>query len=105
MTEVKVGDRVKVYDGSYSLGVTSKLVKHQSGLYLQQMPLEVLAIDVQVPSTPQSKRDNDTILRNLDTGEIIFIRASLMDVIPQPCKCCCKCCNTTCCTNKGEYNA
>lgn len=91
----KVGDKVKVLDGSYSAGVCKAGFKHMSGIELRNRGFVVRAVDVKIPAMnysnvfdpdEQSAFDgpaiNDLLLQSIDTGEFVFVRSQQVKLIP-----------------------
>ena len=91
----KVGDKVKVLDGSYSVGVCKAGFKHMSGIELWNRDFIVRAVDVKIPAMDysnafnpdeQSAFDgpaiNDLLLQSIDTGEFVFVRSQQVKLIP-----------------------
>jgi hypothetical protein len=78
-TMLKVGDKVYVKDGSYSLSIRKGQSKLEQQLiaYPPKQPYIIVALDCDLPGISFSGRDerNNCILSSVNTGDIAFSRA------------------------------
>jgi hypothetical protein len=83
LKRIKIGDTVKVHDGSYSVLVNKKTAetKHAYGIYLETRRLQVIGKKILKKfgfpylEGRGKECENDLIVVDLDTGDIIFTQA------------------------------
>lgn len=81
---MEIGSRVKVFDGSWSLIVdNNNKYKHGYGIYLNKKEFKVLGIGLKLPSTDEGIY-NDTIIKDINSDEIVFIQERFLKEIPKP---------------------
>ena len=76
--DLKVGDVVDVFDGSRSYGIGDDGLVETFGINLKYHKHKVLAVNQVLPTDNKGFQDiayNNTIIKNKDTGEIVFIHS------------------------------
>jgi len=85
---MKVGDKVKVFDGSYSLSIKSGKLEPNYGLYLKRYGSHtVVAIDCDLPAAGNDER-NDTVIIADSNGIVTFIQENFLMPTKRYCPTC-----------------
>jgi len=89
---MKPGDIVSIFDGSYSLKVHRNKLVHSSGNELMSKgEFVILASDCALPASESicfdEKKVNDTVLKAVCDGTIVFIQERFLRLIRSSCKC------------------
>lgn len=87
--ELAAGDMVTVRDGSWTMMVDKEgKMRTSSGVELQKRRLRIVETDKQGLPTNRPARldwadvpDNDTILQDVDTGEVVFIQKAFLEKV------------------------
>ena len=71
---MKVGDKVRVLDGSYSLAVKASQLEPNYGIYLQNYGVHtIFAMDCDLPAASAHERNNTVIVAD-SNGIVTFIQ-------------------------------
>ncbi len=77
----RVGDIVRVNDGSYSMMITPRGLDHSYGARMTGRDYRVIAVQPGLPSE-EADQPNDTMIQALDNGEVVFIQGDLCSLSP-----------------------
>lgn len=88
--DIKVGDLVKINDGSYAVKVSG--FETYSSIGLRKQPFEVVKKIVDEGLSSQWSKVHDIFIKDTESGEIFLHSAAFVSLIERPCKCCCCCC-------------
>lgn len=79
---MKIGSKVKVIDGSWSLRLDNKKFERSYGIQLAGREFEVLHTDMKLPSTDDGTFNN-TIIKDVNNNEIVFIQERFLREMPK----------------------
>jgi hypothetical protein len=94
MKKIKEGDIVEVVDGSYSIEIIESGELVSTGANITQRRFEVVSTNCDLPAKwfhdTEKPIRNDTILRDIDNGQTVFIQNRFLQ-LKHRCNTCASC--------------
>lgn len=81
---LKVGNMVNVFDGSWTYAISDEGLVEQFGIDLKKHQHKVIAVNQELPTDNKGFQGinlNNTIIKNEDTGEIVFIHSDYLNKV------------------------